>query len=215
MEILKQEKIEKLAPKQVGETLKAASSLMAQEDTEMREKRSVEREAKSTEEQVQDGDERETAQFGKGKDENKSQIEEEKAAKIKRLKSGFRICKPQGTFLWPDMVKDNSNINSSNSFSSNMMSTTQQVFVQVEVPTPPSVSSSTTAAPPLTHHLYQPPVVKPVAEKRAFTVTVSTLSKAPNYDANTYSISTTSTPLVDLNDAPPNLNAMPLQVYFV
>ncbi|XP_038993385.1 protein DYAD-like [Hibiscus syriacus] len=26
---------------------------------------------------------------------------EEKASKIERLKSGFRICKPQGTFLWP------------------------------------------------------------------------------------------------------------------
>ncbi|KAL8539537.1 hypothetical protein ACS0TY_001227 [Phlomoides rotata] len=202
-----EDKIQKLAPKQVGEISKAASSFIVQEVTEMREKGGVEREAKSKQEQVQaltTVDERETLQFGKGKDENKSQIEEEKAAKIKRLKSGFRICKPQGTFLWPDMVKD---INSSNSCSSNMMSTTQQVFVQVEVPTPPSVSSSTAAAPPLYHHHYQPPVVKPVAEKRAVTVTVSTLSKVPNYD----SISTTTTPLVDLNDAPPNINATPLQ----
>ncbi|THG18922.1 hypothetical protein TEA_007251 [Camellia sinensis var. sinensis] len=34
---------------------------------------------------------------------------EEKAVKIQRLKSGFRICKPQGTFLWPNMVSNNNN----------------------------------------------------------------------------------------------------------
>ncbi|KAK4751582.1 hypothetical protein SAY87_005064 [Trapa incisa] len=28
---------------------------------------------------------------------------EDRASRIQRLKSGFRICKPQGTFLWPDM----------------------------------------------------------------------------------------------------------------
>ncbi|THG17787.1 hypothetical protein TEA_022595 [Camellia sinensis var. sinensis] len=36
---------------------------------------------------------------------------EEKAATIQRLKSGFRICKPQGTFLWPNMVSNNNNKN--------------------------------------------------------------------------------------------------------
>lgn len=204
METLKQDKIEKLSPKQVEERPKSASSLMVQQATaELREEVQA----------LTAGEEREAHQFGKQKDEKRSQMEEEKAAKIKRLKSGFRICKPQGTFLWPDMVKDNSNINSSSSL---VMSTTQKVYVQVEVPTPPSVSSATTAAPQLHHdHHYPPAVVKPVAEKRAVTVTVSTLSKAPNYDANTYSISTTTTPLVDLNDEPPNLNAVPMEVYFV
>ncbi|PQQ04318.1 hypothetical protein Pyn_31231 [Prunus yedoensis var. nudiflora] len=28
---------------------------------------------------------------------------EDKAAKIQRLRSGFRICRPQGSFLWPNM----------------------------------------------------------------------------------------------------------------
>lgn len=32
---------------------------------------------------------------------------EEKAAKLQKLKSGFRICKPQGTFLWPNMAPNN------------------------------------------------------------------------------------------------------------
>ncbi|BFG23034.1 hypothetical protein CerSpe_093080 [Prunus speciosa] len=28
---------------------------------------------------------------------------ENKAAKIQKLRSGFRICRPQGSFLWPNM----------------------------------------------------------------------------------------------------------------
>ncbi|KAG5615205.1 hypothetical protein H5410_015029 [Solanum commersonii] len=66
---------------------------------------------------------------------------EGKAAKIQRLKSGFRLCKPQGSFLWPNMVRKSSGCNMS-----------PQVVVQVEdlhmVQTPPSVSSSTAIAPP-------------------------------------------------------------------
>lgn len=124
---------------------------------------------------------------------------EEKAEKIKRLKSGFRICKPQGTFLWPNMVK------STNSNNNNLMS--PQVVVQVEdlfmVPTPPSVSSSTTCAPPLLpyHHRrhHQATPVKPLAERRAVTVTVSTVSKDPG----SYSTAATSnSALINLNDSP-------------
>ncbi|KAL3645178.1 hypothetical protein CASFOL_010358 [Castilleja foliolosa] len=110
----------------------------------------------------------------------------EKAAKIERMKSGFRICKPQGTFLWPNMVKDNDYINITNKSSS---SGSNQVMVQVEVPTPPSVNSSTAA-------LAQPPhqlLVKPLAEKRAVKVTVCT-----NYNHE------------DDASAPPKFNAMPL-----
>ncbi|XP_042005962.1 protein DYAD-like [Salvia splendens] len=137
-------KFEKLAPN-VTETEKTGSSLMIMG---MREKTALE----NKEEQVHDA----LSAGGEGK---KLQIEE-KAAKIERLKSGFRICKPQGTFLWP-------NNNSSSSF----------VKVQVEVPTPPSVSSST--VPPQLPYHYQPPpppspsIVKPLAEKRAVKVTIS------------------------------------------
>ncbi|XP_031280233.1 protein DYAD-like [Pistacia vera] len=65
-------------------------------------------------------------------------IPEDKAAKIKRLKSGFRICKPQGSFMWPDMtisVKDVIPLDD-----------------LIMVPTPPSVSSSSTSPP----HLLSP-----------------------------------------------------------
>ncbi|KAG6390629.1 hypothetical protein SASPL_148367 [Salvia splendens] len=79
-------KFEKLAPN-VTETAKTGSSLMIMG---MREKTALE----SKEEQVQDA----LSAGGEGK---KLQLEE-KAAKIERLKSGFRICKPQGTFLWPN-----------------------------------------------------------------------------------------------------------------
>ncbi|KAL3521401.1 hypothetical protein ACH5RR_019550 [Cinchona calisaya] len=128
---------------------------------------------------------------------------EKKAAKIERLKSGFRICKPQGTFLWPNMARNN-----------NMVVSPHQVAVQqlVEdlfvVPTPPSVSSSTALAPPQLPAA-SPPVKKPMAERRAVTaLTVSTLSSNDqqiNADHSYSSIISTSkkaTP-INLNDIPP------------
>ncbi|GFZ15172.1 similar to SWITCH1 [Actinidia rufa] len=116
---------------------------------------------------------------------------EEKAAKIQRLKSGFRICKPQGTFLWPN----------SNTLSS-------QVVVQVEdllvVPTPPSVSSSTASAPPqLPYHHHPASPVRPLAERRAVKVTVSTVG---NNNLSTTTTTTTdnksTTTFINLNDFP-------------
>ncbi|KAJ8772335.1 hypothetical protein K2173_027512 [Erythroxylum novogranatense] len=76
---------------------------------------------------------------------------EDKAAKIQRLKGGFRICKPQGTFLWPNTTFPSS-----------------QFMVQLEeyhaIRTPPSVSStSATQALVLSS-------VKPLPDKRLVTV---------------------------------------------
>lgn len=51
--------------------------------------------------------------------------EKNKAARKERLKSGFTICKPQGSFLWPNMA----------------------LSPQLAVQTPPFVSSSTASAP--------------------------------------------------------------------
>lgn len=106
---------------------------------------------------------------------------EEKAAKIQRLKSGFRLCKPQGTFLWPSSV-----------------ALSPQVVVQVEdllaLPTPPSVSSSTSPPLPL---LPPPPSrrpispVKPLAEKRHVnltphcTTTLINLNELPSVSSST------------------------------
>lgn len=143
-------------------------------------------------------------------------IPEEKAAKIERLKSGFRICKPQGTFLWPNMARNNT-VTATTS-SSNMAS--PQVVVQVEdlfvVPTPPSVSSSTGLVPPqLPYHpnntnnnICPASPVKPLAERCAVTVTVSTLSN--DKGDNSYSTTTTTTSRknkqssINLNDIPSN-----------
>ncbi|KAE8022374.1 hypothetical protein FH972_008177 [Carpinus fangiana] len=76
---------------------------------------------------------------------------EDKAAKIERLKSGFRICKPQGTFLWPNMA---------------MSPHSSVVHLEdlLVVRTPPSASSATSAA----HLLLQcnpASPVKPLAER--------------------------------------------------
>lgn len=90
-----------------------------------------------------------------------------------------------------------------------------QVMVLVEdvhmVPTPPSVSSSTAIAAPsllpyYQHNKQQKPVspVKPVPERRAVTVTVSTISSETRYEAgdNNYSTSNKTTTLINLNDVP-------------
>ncbi|KAL0542422.1 hypothetical protein IC582_022529 [Cucumis melo] len=111
---------------------------------------------------------------------------EDKAAKIRRLKSGFRICKPQGTFLWPNMGM------------SPQLQDDEPYFV---VPTPPSVSS-TTAAPRLISlspspsslgpHPTSP--VKPLA-MRPLTTTTTTA---------TFSNITTNPNLINLNEVPPH-----------
>ncbi|KAF2315827.1 hypothetical protein GH714_040370 [Hevea brasiliensis] len=138
---------------------------------------------------------------------------DDKAAKIERLKSGFRICKPQGTFLWPNMVISS-----------------PQVVVQLEdlfsVPTPPSVSSTSARQ----HRLFPTPpsqhqgpipnfLVKPLAEKRPVTIAPSTAITRqihPPREVNSTqyensSISTTSststtttikTSLINLNEPP-------------
>ncbi|XVE56415.1 hypothetical protein DITRI_Ditri04bG0007100 [Diplodiscus trichospermus] len=129
---------------------------------------------------------------------------EDKAAKIERLKSGFRICKPQGTFLWPNMV------------------VSRQVVIPINdllaIPTPPSVGSSTTTAPCLIPGLQelrpQPTsTVKPLAERLN---TVANFSPTPVCrhppplplevtTVNTTSTTTETNP-INLNDIPCNLH---------
>ncbi|KAL5569870.1 hypothetical protein UlMin_026445, partial [Ulmus minor] len=128
-----------------------------------------------------------------GQEENQG---EDKATKIQRLKSGFRICKPQGSFLWPNVTPF------------------PQIMVQLddpfEVPTPPSASSSTTA-PPLLFHSLQPlqcgpspvsPPVKPLAEKRP--VKPATLSSVSKGSLSTFPPPPPETPnsLINLNEVP-------------
>ncbi|KAJ4956775.1 hypothetical protein NE237_013558 [Protea cynaroides] len=137
-----------------------------------------------------------------------------KAEKRQRLRSGFRICKPQGTFLWPNMVGSGGSNILSPSFGGGGGGGGQGPHnSQVEdlllmVPTPSSVSSSTSAprlipfsnvAPPpppaaalplitpttptsiisFSSNMNHPQPrtsstpLKPIAEKKAFTVKVS------------------------------------------
>lgn len=108
---------------------------------------------------------------------------ETKAAKIQRLKSGFRIYKPQGNFLWPNMVT---------------LSQPSDLHV---VQTPPSVSSST-ISPPNFLHMSQPPCrphlappVKPLA------VRLSSISE-DSHSLHSPGPVTPSTSLINLNEAP-------------
>ncbi|XP_071728981.1 protein DYAD-like [Rutidosis leptorrhynchoides] len=134
---------------------------------------------------------------------------EGKAAKIERLKSGFRLCRPQGTFLWPT----NTNIYTSSSATSNIMSSSQVTF-QVEdmlqvVPTPPSVNSSTNPPlPPYHHHLNLVSLpVKPVPERRPVAVssghppptTTLNLNDIPSNPSSQQIVTTTAiTPTIKL-----------------
>ncbi|XP_017239183.1 protein DYAD [Daucus carota subsp. sativus] len=128
---------------------------------------------------------------------------EEKAAKLQKLKSGFRICKPQGTFLWPNMGASNG--------SSPLVFEVEDLFM---VHTPPSVSSSTALAPPqLPYHHHHPPTspIRPVPERRAVTVTVKTArtndQQIDNHGYSSTAIvaspkSKSNTSLINLNDIP-------------
>ncbi|XP_050115022.1 protein DYAD-like [Malus sylvestris] len=139
-----------------------------------------------------------------------------KAAKIERLRSGFRICKPQGTFLWPDMGSP-TNIPSP---SSQILAPPHDLFV---VPTPSSSSSS--APRPLISPTTPP--VKPVAERRPVTTTtlcnVTTVPSstpivapppvlAPQTQSST-TVTISKTLLINLNELPattaPNPNPNP------
>ncbi|PRQ49281.1 hypothetical protein RchiOBHm_Chr2g0120161 [Rosa chinensis] len=99
---------------------------------------------------------------------NERGAKEDKATKLERLRSGFKICRPQGTFLWPNMN----------------LSMSQHKIDQSAVPTTPSVTSSTRPATQLDLVLTQSPhgpnpgsssgsLVKPLAERRP--VNTSTL----------------------------------------
>ncbi|KAL0298371.1 UNVERIFIED_CONTAM: protein DYAD [Sesamum radiatum] len=112
----------------VEERARKDSSLMVPTETHIKEKKPVAREPKSKQEEVQAliAAGKETSELGKDQNKGRSvaaaaaeaektaggssssaaaaAAAEEKAAKIQRLKSGFRICKPQGTFLWPNML---------------------------------------------------------------------------------------------------------------
>ncbi|KAL2893069.1 Protein DYAD [Bienertia sinuspersici] len=102
---------------------------------------------------------------------------EEKEKRRQKLKSGFRICKPQGTFLWPSQI-------AAAAASSSSPSSPSQVAVNLEdllgFPTPPSVSSSCCSkppfflsAPPLQQQPPSPRVKRPVATRASVTLNIS------------------------------------------
>ncbi|KAI8564544.1 hypothetical protein RHMOL_Rhmol03G0189700 [Rhododendron molle] len=205
-----EEEIGKLKSK-VREEIKSDSALMVSaESCDEKEKKKVgkplvvaqQKEAVGTEGRGDQGKtnvtEKEAESTGAGADQKKKSTGagEEKAAEIQRPKSGFRICKPQGTFLWPNMASP-------------------QVVVHAEdllmVPTPPSVSSSTSSAPPQLpyhhhhhHHHYRPYPVKPLAERRALKVTVSSIGDTNFSTTTTTTTGTnkTTASLMNLNDFP-------------
>ncbi|XP_062089209.1 protein DYAD [Humulus lupulus] len=111
---------------------------------------------------------------------------ENKAAKTQRLKSGFRICKPQGTFLWPNPTTFN------------------QTAAPLVVQTPPSASSSTLS--PVPHFFFvpqspsgpqSPPPVKPVPVRYA---PLSSISEGR--PLNTPDLKTPSSSVINLNEVP-------------
>lgn len=130
---------------------------------------------------------------------------EDKAAKIERLKSGFQICKPQGTFVWPNIA-----------LSPQLVSTHDTDHTVV--PTPPSASSSTTSDPKLISkpHTQNLPLqilthpsspVKPLAERRPVSTATLTYVTGPfstslSPPLGTPTSTTPTTISLNLNEAP-------------
>ncbi|CAI0380885.1 unnamed protein product [Linum tenue] len=122
---------------------------------------------------------------------------EDRAAKIKRLRSsGFRICKPGVTFLWPDMAAASS------------------PPVQLDgllARTPSSVSSLsssiTTLAPADSQHSPSP-VTRPVAERRGSVAIIPSILCRQGRNSST----TPRTPLINLNEVPLTQNKNLIQV---
>lgn len=102
---------------------------------------------------------------------------DERVAKIERLKSGFTMCKPRGSLVWPNKA---------------MFPQPNKVVAQLEdlflIPTTQSVSSSTASSSP--HHFLSPlsnsrPLpnrpVKPIPERRPVTVTLTAAVTKPTH----------------------------------
>ncbi|WJX92664.1 hypothetical protein P8452_74271 [Trifolium repens] len=129
---------------------------------------------------------------------------EDRAAKIRRLKSGFQICKPRGTFKWPNM-----------SMSPHVVDNLDE---HTMVLTPGAASTSTTSPPKLisksqTHNLplslpCPSSPVKPLAERRAVsTTTLAHVSRpfSPPLGIPKSTINTTitkSSSSINLNETP-------------
>uniref|UniRef100_A0A803LV59 PTC1-like winged helix-turn-helix domain-containing protein n=2 Tax=Chenopodium quinoa TaxID=63459 RepID=A0A803LV59_CHEQI len=130
------------------------------------------------------------------------------------LKSGFRICKPLGTFLWPSQM---------GSFSS---SASSQVLVHLEdllgYPTPPSSVSSSSSKPP--SYLFPPPppppqepqqslsalVKRPVAMRAAVTLNFSIATIKGSTTIDSISSPTATGCSSSVQTFVPDLNEVPL-----
>lgn len=138
---------------------------------------------------------------------------DERVAKIERLKSGFTMCKPRGSLVWPNKA---------------MFPQPNKVVAQLEdlflIPTTQSVSSSTASSSP--HHFLSPlsnsrPLpnrpVKPIPERRPVTVTLTAAVTKPTHPLRPETISqietitstgvsttdtSTKTSMIDLNEMP-------------
>lgn len=135
-----------------------------------------------------------------------TQMQEDKEAKIKRLKSGFQICNPKGTFAWPNM-----------GLSPQVVVSNDGNDDHTVVPTTPSVSSSSTSAPKLSIsipqtqplplqilHLPSSPV-KPLAERRPVSTATLTHVTGPFSPSGSTPRSKITTPTITIN-----LNETPL-----
>ncbi|CAI0404745.1 unnamed protein product [Linum tenue] len=132
---------------------------------------------------------------------------EDRAAKIQRLRSsGFRICKPGGTFLWPDMATASSPTVHLDGFLAR---------------TPSSVSSLSSSITTLTSADSQhspSPLMRPVAERTSdFALALTTppsSSAVPSIlrRQGRNNSATPRTPLINLNEVPRTRTENPNQV---
>ncbi|XP_056691602.1 protein DYAD-like isoform X2 [Spinacia oleracea] len=140
-----------------------------------------------------------------------SETTENKENRKQTLKSSsFRICKPQGTFLWPSQM-----VSSSSSASSS------QVLVHLEdllgYPTPPSVSSSSSCRSPRVPYKPLSPVQvkRPIASRAALTLnfSVANIRGSATIDSICSPTATTVTGCSSVHSFVPDLNEIPHSSY--
>lgn len=165
------------------------------------------------EEEEEDGEEEQ-----EGEPTNAAAVaDEDKTAKRQRLKSGFRVCRPQGTFLWPNSTTTSTaGGNGSTIPTSTANRNNGKVVVHVEdlflVPTPPSTSSSSSSAPPLPFPPPPSPLPPSPLSSQAINRRAPTSPVKPLAERRTASTFSTTVPagsageekaLLNLNEAPP------------
>ncbi|XP_074304423.1 protein DYAD-like [Silene latifolia] len=135
------------------------------------------------------------AMSGNAEKQTRGKAEAEKEEEKERVaKSGFRRCRPEGSFLWP----------------SSCSSTQSQLEDLLGYPTPTSNRTPSLFHPPSPHRPKPNPISKPVASKAGVTLFISTATIRGSPSIQSITSPTASSCTTHLHHFVPDLNQVPL-----